>query len=145
MADDVGSVADETARLLDALLGSVPTDAKATNGSKASAEGRPDDVCSTCGHQAGVTQTETPGSSSAPSTDVCHLCPVCQLLRVVRSVRPETLERLADLAGAVTETLRDAAASRWREAEGAPRRPSRPDVEDIPVAGDEGAGEAGPR
>jgi hypothetical protein len=54
----------------------------------------------------------------------------------VGSVRPETLDRLADLAAAVTETLRDAAASRWRESGASPPRPPRPEVEDIPVDDD---------
>jgi hypothetical protein len=54
----------------------------------------------------------------------------------VRTVRPETLDRLADLAAAVTDTLRDVAASRWRETgSSAPRRP-RTEVQDIKIEGD---------
>jgi hypothetical protein len=58
-------------------------------------------------------------------------------LRVVRTVRPETLDRLADLAAAVTETLRDVAASRWQESGSPPPRRARPEVEDIQVDGEE--------
>ncbi len=79
-----------------------------------------------------------PGAAHAAAGDgeVCHLCPVCQLLRVVRTVRPETLDRLADLAAAVTDTLRDVAASRWRETGSPPPRRSRAEVQDIEIEGD---------
>ena len=73
---------------------------------------------------------------------MCHLCPVCQLLRVVRTVRPETVDRLADLAAAVTETLRDVAATRWRESGASPPRRPRPEVEDIAVEDSDGASRA---
>lgn len=132
MADDatrsgVGSVAEETARLLDALLG----DARDGSGAAAAQTRRPDsppdaDACPTCGHVSGPSHT-------AASPEVCRVCPVCQLLRVVRAVQPETLDRLADLAGAVTEALRDAAASRWRETGAGAPTASRPTVEDIDV------------
>jgi hypothetical protein len=52
-------------------------------------------------------------------------------------VRPETLDRLGDLAAAVTDTLRDAAASRWRETGSTPRQRSRAEVQDIEIEGDE--------
>jgi hypothetical protein len=61
---------------------------------------------------------------------------VCQLLRVVRTVQPETLDRLADLAAAVTDTLRDVAASRWRETGSPPPRRPRTEVQDIEIEGD---------
>ena len=79
-----------------------------------------------------------PGTAHAADGDgeVCHLCPVCQLLRVVRTVRPETLDRLADLAAAVTDTLRDVAASRWRETGSPPPRRPRTEVQDIEIEGD---------
>ena len=135
----VGSVAEETARLLDALLAGTgasgqdevsaaayPTDTT-DRPPKASAEAEP---CPTCGHVPGAGHTTADG-------EVCRLCPVCQLLRVVRTVRPETLEWLADLAAAVTETLRDVAASRWQESGSPPPRRARPEVEDIQVDGEE--------
>ena len=135
MADQrppVGSVAEETARLLDALLAGTgderPRDEQAH---EAPSSSEPSEPCPTCGHVAGATPT------SEASAEVCHLCPVCQLLRVVRTVRPETLDRLADLAAAVTDTLRDVAASRWRESGTTPPRRGRPEVEDIRIESDD--------
>lgn len=113
----VGSVAEETARLLDALLKPAPP-APASDREPVPESAPPDsaaaadDLCPTCGHAPGEA-TSVDGATRA--ADVCHLCPVCHVLRVVRSVSPETLDRLADLAAAVTESLRDAAASRWRD------------------------------
>ena len=134
----VGSVAEETARLLDALLAETPgadetrdeeaADHAYRSNSPSEEAGVP---CPTCGHVPGAAHV------TAGDGDVCHLCPVCQLLRVVRTVRPETLDRLADLAAAVTDTLRDAAASRWRDTGSTPPRSARPEVEDIRIEGDE--------
>jgi hypothetical protein len=129
----VGSVAEETARLLDALLAgadAAPT-GRAHRAPEVDAE-PVGDACPTCGHAPGASHT-------AASGEACHLCPVCQLLRVVRTVRPETLDRLADLAAAVTETLRDSAASRWRETGSPPPRRARPEVEEIPIEEEEAA------
>ncbi len=131
----VGSVAEETARLLDALLAGTSGAGESSGHAYASAEApAPEPVaepCPTCGHVPGA------GHATAQDGEVCHLCPVCQLLRVVRTVRPETLDRLADLAAAVTDTLRDVAASRWRDTGTAPTRRARPEVEDIQIEGDE--------
>jgi hypothetical protein len=136
----VGSVAEETARLLDALLAgtgaAVQDEGSATayrTGETVGPEMGKSEVepCPTCGH---VPETPHDGQDG----EVCRLCPICQLLRVVRMVRPETLDRLADLAAAVTETLRDVAASRWRESGAPPPRRPRPEVEEIEVEGQEG-------
>jgi hypothetical protein len=144
MADErrpVGSVAEETARLLDALLAGTAGVDEAADGAATDHAYRRDppsdaaagsaEPCPTCGH--------VPGAAHATAGDgeVCHLCPVCQLLRVVRTVRPETLDRLGDLAAAVTDTLRDAAESRWRETGSTPRQRSRAEVQDIEIEGDE--------
>jgi hypothetical protein len=69
----------------------------------------------------------------------CQLCPVCQGIGLLRSVRPETVDRLADLAGALAATLRDIAGQRRADAGGTPSgkppsQPSRGRVQDIPVA-----------
>jgi hypothetical protein len=136
----VGSVAEETARLLDALLAGTGAPGQDEASGTAYRTGATDqplagkadaEPCPTCGHVPGT-------APDPPEGDVCRLCPVCQLLRVVRTVRPETLDRLADLAAAVTETLRDVAASRWRESGSPPERRERPEVEDIQVEGEEG-------
>src|SRR5512132_1676357 len=92
----VGSVAEETARLLDALLAGTGAPGQdeasgtafrtgATDQPRVGADAEP---CPTCGHVPGTVHDPQEG-------DVCRLCPVCQLLRVVRTVRPETLDRLA--------------------------------------------------
>ena len=52
----------------------------------------------------------------------CQVCPICQGIALLRAVRPETVDRLADLAGALAATLRDVAAS-GRTTDGDHRRP----------------------
>lgn len=134
----VGSVAEETARLLDALMAGNLADE--SPGQPAGRQAYPNDPtpedaaesaepCPTCGHVPGA-------AHAAGDGEVCHLCPVCQLLRVVRTVRPETLDRLADLAAAMTDTLRDVAATRWRETGSPAPRRSRAEVQDIEIEGD---------
>ena len=81
----LGTVAQEAARLLDALAAR-SADAPA------------------CEHCA--------SAQAGAQEPVCHLCPVCRLLTLVRAVRPETVDRLADLASAVTDSLRELAAVR---------------------------------
>lgn len=122
MADDerpaVGTVAEEAARLLDALggwAGSTQTGyaARPAHGAASPDEDGPEEEdspppagghesrCSSCGAENGVGQAVT-----------CQLCPVCQGIGLLRSVRPETVDRLADLAGALAATLRDIASQR---------------------------------
>ncbi|NYG05595.1 hypothetical protein BJ986_000082 [Phycicoccus badiiscoriae] len=141
MADDerpaVGTVAQEAARLLDALGGWASTTqagyAAAAGGRwTAPTAGDPDSEtvgdplagpqdshghghghghglgsggpgprCESCGAENGAGQAVT-----------CQLCPVCQGIGLLRSVRPETVDRLADLAGALAATLRDIAGQR---------------------------------
>ena len=127
----VGSVAEETARLLDALLAAVP-------GPAVDPPTAP--VCPSCGGREADDRTEAPPPPPPPST--CRLCPVCQLLQVAQAVRPDLVDRLADLAGAVTELLRDVAVARRAEHSPGPADGPRPesghaspsvDVEDIVV------------
>jgi len=132
VADDerpaVGTVAEEAARLLDALGGWASTThagyAAAAGGARPSPqEGGPDHDphsagaqahrCSSCGAENGVGQAVT-----------CQLCPVCQGIGLLRAVRPETVDRLADLAGALAATLRDIAGQ--RRADGGPAEQSTP-------------------
>ena len=118
----VGSVAEETARLLNALLGEAAADPPPRPDPSPTT---PAGVCGTCGRAGGE-----------PAASVCHLCPVCQLIGAVRQINPETVDRLADLAAAVSETLRDLAAHRWAEsgrAAGAPGPQHPSTVEDIEV------------
>jgi hypothetical protein len=107
----VGSVAEEAARLLDAVQGWAGSHGYA--GGPEPDESAPHDDpphdtaagaahrCPTCGAQ-----------DSAGQAVVCQLCPVCQGIGLLRSVRPETVDRLADLAGALAATLREVAGNR---------------------------------
>jgi hypothetical protein len=78
----------------------------------------------------------------------CQLCPVCQGIGLLRSVRPETVDRLADLAGALAATLRDIAGQRRADAGSsgtqAHRRPEAHSsrVQDIAVDDEDAPGSA---
>jgi hypothetical protein len=126
----VGSVAEEAARLLDALGGWASTHGHAARedvgdqeedaadtSAQADANARADDE-EASGQRAG----HCPHCGAANGTRTaltCQWCPVCQGLGLLRSVRPETVDRLADLAGAMTVALRDIAAhGRRRHAAG---------------------------
>jgi hypothetical protein len=54
--------------------------------------------CAHCGARTGVGEAVS-----------CRVCPICQGIALLRTVRPETVDRLADLAGAVAATLREVA------------------------------------
>lgn len=58
---------------------------------------RSEQTCSACGGESGGTPV------------ACKLCPLCQGIALLRSIRPETVDRLADLASAMAESLRDMA------------------------------------
>jgi hypothetical protein len=71
---------------------------------------------------------------------------VCQGLGLLRALRPETVDRLADLAGAVAMTLRDLAAQRREAPNGSGTAPATRanrvediPVEDIPVEDEQGS------
>ena len=145
MADDerpaVGTVAEEAARLLDALGGwaaSAQSGYAARPAHAATAPGEGADSttprCESCGAENGVGQAVA-----------CQLCPVCQGIGLLRSVRPETVDRLADLAGALAATLKDIAGQR-RAASGttAPRPKPSPSarVQDIVVDDEDAPGSA---
>ncbi|HEX5428510.1 MAG TPA: hypothetical protein VFX00_09300 [Pedococcus sp.] len=136
----VGSVAEEAARLLDAVQGWAgshgyaggpePDDNPPHDSTPSDPPGGAPHRCPTCGAQDGAGQAV-----------VCQLCPVCQGIGLLRSVRPETVDRLADLAGALAATLREVAADRRATAptgsgaeDGAQGGAGR--VQDIPVEDD---------
>ena len=140
----VGSVAEEVARLLDAGGGWAST-AHATYAAQAQPDtGPPSEShsesqtssarCASCGAENGVGQAV-----------VCQLCPVCQGIGLLRSVRPETVDRLADLAGAVAATLRDVATHHRETHERRPdARPGASRVQDIRIEDDDEPGSATP-
>ncbi len=145
-----GTVADETARLVEALgvwatsvSSTSGTAAGATSGTAAPAAPPPapgasgaaarparpgatdDDPRDDTGTQDGAAPAQEPQSETpydvgrcghcGARTGVgqalsCQVCPICQGIALLRTVRPETVDRLADLAGAVAATLREVAA-----------------------------------
>ena len=160
--EPVGTVAEETARLVEALGDWARS---ATTGEAAQPEhsaqpdqaapdqadhpGRGDDAAQTAQPGGGGAAEDQAGTRHTPGCErcggaglaagealACQLCPVCQGIALLRAVRPETVERLADLAGALSAVLRDIAAE--RAGQGAPARPEPPPrhgqrVQDISV------------
>lgn len=169
----VGTVAEETARLVEALGDWARS---ATAGEAAQPEhparpqhpaqpdqaapdqaapdqtgdaGRGDDAAEAARPGGGGAAADQAGTRHTPGCErcggtgpaageaiACQLCPVCQGIALLRAVRPETVERLADLAGALSGVLRDLAAE--RAGQGAPARPEPPPrrgqrVQDISV------------
>lgn len=151
-APPVGSVAEEAARLVEAFAAWSGTHAAADRAREDDDEpyaghARPGDPggsdqgpdapegtgegqqCPTCGAQAGVGRAAS-----------CGVCPVCQGIAWLRTLRPETLDRLADLAGALTDTLREVAreAARGRPQGGTTggAHHAGASVQDIPVEDD---------
>lgn len=139
-----GTVADEAARLIEAL-GAWATAAPPTAGARTAARpaddgqedgdrgtgpaaptpddpgapydgpGAPYDDPGTAGRgedPAGAARCEHCGAGTGVGRSIsCQVCPICQGIALLRAVRPETVDRLADLAGALAATLRDVAAS----------------------------------
>lgn len=97
--EQVGSVAEEASRLLEAL--------------RLGTEGpvRPGADRSTPGPADGPGPEDEAGATGC-SDPFCQWCPLCRTVSVVRGLSPETLTRLADLAGAAAGVLADLAAAR---------------------------------
>lgn len=130
MADEdvdaaIGSVAEETARLLRVLGGGPPNT---------------DD-------RADPATAPTIDTTSATHSRTCTWCPLCRGVELVKGLSPETLRSLADVATLAATTFADLAArhspsARSEEEAPPPRRP-RPPVEDIVVTGTDPRGEEG--
>jgi hypothetical protein len=118
----VGTVAEETARLVELLSGYA-----ATAGSRArSADGsagpgaRPDD--SFAGSAGGSTDGAAECTCGGPAA--CRICPVCQLIAFVQRIDPEAIDRLAEVVELAATGLRDlATAQRGRRDQDRPERP----------------------
>jgi hypothetical protein len=153
-------VAEETARLLEALggwaegLGVPAGEAPAADHDVADHDAADHDDEAAAdpgadradGHAAGArptTRCEHCGvSSRAGEALACQLCPVCQGISLLRSVRPETVERLADLAAALSGALRDIAADRFGQPPPPPPPPRGQRVQDIAVDDEDEPGTA---
>ena len=149
-----GTVADEAARLIEALgawaTSASPT-ARTTTAGTTSAPRAADDGQGPTAHGTGPGASPYDDPAASPPDDAgtagrgedpdgsarcehcgagtgvgrsisCQVCPICQGIALLRAVRPETVDRLADLAGALAATLRDVAAS-GRTTDGDHRRP----------------------
>ena len=176
MADDerpaVGTVAEEAARLLDALGGWASSAQAGYAGRSAAAPDAPADPAGPTDQPGPADEPSPADQPSAGSSDAgadpgqsrcascgaengvgqavaCQLCPVCQGIGLLRSVRPETVDRLADLAGALAATLRDIAGQRRADAGATAPRPPHPHshshssrVHDIAVDDEDAPGSA---
>ena len=121
--EQVGTVADEAARLLESLRRSA-AEAQAAAGSSAGTDGGAAPSASgadttTSGTASAATEDASapPGHGAAPEGDAAHdpfcaWCPLCRGAAVVRSLSPETLTRLADLAVVAASVLTDLAGAR---------------------------------
>ena len=119
MADEdvdaaIGSVAEETARLLRVLGGGPPNT---------------DD-------RADPATAPTIDTTSATHSRTCTWSPLCRGVELVKGLSPETLRSLADVAARHTPSARS-------EEEAPPPRRPRPPVEDIVVTGTDPRGEEG--
>jgi hypothetical protein len=139
--EQVGSVADEAARLLESLRrttgdaaaaaaaapGSRP-EARATNGPGGPPTGDPvATAAATAASAADSAANSAGGPAHGPEGDApahepfCAWCPLCRSAAVVRTLSPETLSRLADVAGLAATVLADLASTRAAATtEGAP-------------------------
>ena len=103
--EQVGSVADEAAKLLESLRRSAETpgaDADA-HGPGAPHEGE---------DPASASEREHPAPASGAHDPFCTWCPLCRTAEVMRSLSPETITRLADLATLAATVLADFASTR---------------------------------
>lgn len=126
--DGIGSVAEEAARLLEALGAPSPTDGvglgRSTRGrspipgprATRSATGAAENAC-TCGANDQAQHGATSDQGAA-----CRICPVCLGIRVLKDIRPEVLAGLADLATDIATSLRVLADDRRPPRPGAPPR-----------------------
>ena len=158
--EPVGSVAEETARLVEALGGWAEGLRAQHAGTRSDADNRPD--AAPAGARPGDGPTDDGPTDDGPTDDgppddehpdhgrpghgdaargdtarcehcgvssragealACRLCPVCQGIALLRTVRPETVERLADVAAALSGALRDLAADHFGQPQPPPQPP----------------------
>ena len=121
--EQVGSVADEAARLLESLRRTAETAAHETA----------DEVAPEPPAGAEPDAVPPAAAAAAPHDPFCTWCPLCRGAAVVRSLSPETLARLADLATLAASVLTDLASS--RPAPGPATAPAAGDASRDPASG----------
>lgn len=124
----VGSVAQETARLLDALArtadeskgnaGDASGSRDAETGAATTGSSRATDFVGADSAGADEPEAETHTHVPMGSAQTCSWCPVCRGVAIVRDLSPETLRSLADVATLAAATLADLAATRGRSTPG---------------------------
>jgi hypothetical protein len=105
--EQVGSVADEAAKLLESLRRSAESETP-----RADPAGHAPDAASATEDPASEPGDEQPASEPGAHDPFCTWCPLCRTAEVVRSLSPETITRLADLATLAATVLADLASSR---------------------------------
>lgn len=123
-ADDVGSVAEETAKLLSALQGWAKDSGQQHASAAEQAAG-------------GLADTVRGMSAAIGHGPDCKYCPVCQVLNVVRETSPEVREHLAVAASSLLQAFQGVLATQIPE-DAKPRRAG--PVEKIDLDDDSGAG-----
>jgi hypothetical protein len=98
-----GSVAEETARLFEALQ----------------------EAATTWSHGGRPASPAAHGHGQTPAA--CRVCPLCQLVGVVQNLRPETVQHLADAAASLAAAVSDLAAGVAARSGGASAAPRAPD------------------
>ncbi|PKW25593.1 hypothetical protein [Phycicoccus duodecadis] len=120
--EDVGSVGDEAARLLESLRRagleaaahvSEPAPAARTRTGGATPGAAPE-APDGAHHPADDAKADGPKAFSCDDP-VCQWCPVCRASAFVRRLSPETLSGLAELAGVAAAVLSDLAGARARQ------------------------------
>lgn len=123
--EQVGSVADEAAKLLESLRRSAEAanaSAAATGAAHAAATSADvdDDADEPEGRagerRKGPRDGERPASEAGGHDPFCTWCPLCRTAEVVRSLSPETITRLADVATLAATVLADFASARAADA-----------------------------
>lgn len=110
--EQVGTVADEAARLLESLR-SMTAEQDTAGGEDTFEQSHRGDGTESPGPD------RAPGGAPDPGHDpVCQWCPLCRGAAVVRSLSPETLARLADLAVLAAGVLADLSARQGPTASG---------------------------
>lgn len=116
--EQVGSVADEAAKLLESLRRSAETaTATAPGAAHADADADTDEPRGRREGEREARRDGEPLASEAGGHDpFCTWCPLCRTAEVVRSLSPETITRLADLATLAATVLADFASARAADA-----------------------------
>ena len=119
----IGSVAEETTRLLEAMRVARATAYDGAESRGSHADTPPDTHADTASEEASGGHAECGHPEHVPmgAASTCTYCPVCRGVDLARSLSPELLDRLAALAGAAAGLLTDIAAQRSAAAASGPR------------------------